>query len=101
VGEVRIPGLKHGVPVTLAFLLLAPAGLASRKLRKRYRSAMGRLLAVGVLLLAAGAASTMIGCGSNFQGVTPKGQSQVTVTATANSGSTVVNQTAQIALTVQ
>ena len=103
-GSLRWPGLSRGLPIGLAFLMLAPLGLRGRRLLKdRFRGAASLLL---VLLTLGGMIVGFTGCGSGLIGNTPKGQSTVTVTAygTVGSGTSsavTITQTAQITLTVQ
>jgi hypothetical protein len=102
VGELRIPGTGHRIPVSLALLLLAPLGLARRRLWKKYRGWMLLIL----LLCGCLGTMTMTGCGNTLNGVTPAGQTTVSLVvngsyAINSTTSATVTQTAQIALTVQ
>jgi hypothetical protein len=99
VGELSIPGMGHRLPVSLALLLLAPLGLVRRRLWKKYRGLMLLIL----LLCGSVGAMTIAGCGNTLFGVTPPGQTAVTLTVygTNSATSATVTQTAQIALTVQ
>ena len=102
VGELRVPGRGVSVPVFLALVLLAPLGLVRRRLGKKYRGWM--LL---ILLLCGGVgAMTATGCGNTLIGVTPAGQATVSLVVNGSYASSAttyvtVNQTAQVALTVQ
>jgi sugar lactone lactonase YvrE len=102
VGELRIPGTGYRAPVSLALLLLAPLGLVRRRLWKKVR---GWMLLV-VLLCGTVGAVTMTGCGNKLNGVTPAGQTTVSLVVSGSyvngaAATVTVTQTAQIALTVQ
>jgi hypothetical protein len=79
-GELRLPGLRGGIPLGLAFLVLAPFSVVLR------RRACGRFRAMRLLssMLLLGATVTVFdGCGSNLIGNTSAGTYTITVTATA------------------
>jgi hypothetical protein len=99
VGELRIPGTGYRVPVYLALLVLTPLGLVRRRLWKKRHNWMLLLLLLSGFL----GAMTATGCGNTLNGVTPTGQTTVTVTVNGIdiATSTAVSQSAQIALTVQ
>jgi len=98
VGSLRLP-VSSRAPALLALLLLAPLGLVRRRLWKKYRGWM-----LPVLLLCGLIGATAIsGCGSKLNGVTPAGQTTVSlvVNGTNSTNNATASATAQIALTVQ
>ncbi|MGD0832289.1 MAG: Ig-like domain repeat protein [Terracidiphilus sp.] len=101
VGALHNPGGSRGA-VFLALLTLAPLGLVRRRLWKKYRGWMLLVVALGGLL----GAATISGCGSRLNGVTPTGQTTVSLVVNGSYAATAsttvtVTETAQIALTVQ
>lgn len=98
VDALRLPGGSRATAY-LALLVLAPLGLLRRRLWKKYR---GWMLIVVALCGLAGA-TAISGCGSRLNGVTPSGQTTVSliVNGTNSTNSATVSATAQIALTVQ
>lgn len=98
VGSLR---LQDGSRATafLALLVLVPLGLVRRRLWKKYRGWMLLLIA----LCGLAGATAISGCGSKLNGVTPAGQTTVSliVNGTNSANSAAVSATAQIALTVR
>ncbi len=90
IARLRIPGTRHYIPISLAFLLIAPLGYFCRG-RK-----LPRLAIVALLMLSGMAFSAMVGCGSGFDAPTPAGQYPITITASG----TGVSATATVNLTV-
>jgi hypothetical protein len=80
VGALRLPRVRGGMPLSLAFLAMAPFTLLLRR-KARYFHKSIRLLSLLFLLIASFAAFS--GCGSDLVGNTPAGTYQITVTATA------------------
>ncbi len=81
VGQLRIPGMHRGIPVTLAFLLFAPFGLYGRRVLMRNGKGIGRLLTLLIVLFAGAAAISVTGCSGQYLGTTPSGTYNITVTA--------------------